>query len=50
MRSYRPAFSAEVAAAMMKGGHGVQFDPDILAVFLDSLEDLLGTQAIAVNI
>ncbi len=35
---------------MMTGGHGVQFDPDILNAFLDSLDDVLGPQEIAVNL
>jgi putative two-component system response regulator len=50
VRPYRPAFSVEEAAATMTSGHGVQFDPDILAVFLDSLEGVLGPQGIAVNV
>jgi putative two-component system response regulator len=49
-RPYRPAYSAEEAAAMMAGGHGVQFDPDILNAFLDSLDDVLGTEELAVNL
>jgi putative two-component system response regulator len=50
VRPYRPAYSPEEAAEMMTGGHGVQFDPEILAVFLDSHEDVLGPQEIAVNL
>jgi HD-GYP domain-containing protein (c-di-GMP phosphodiesterase class II) len=49
VRPYRPAYSAEEAAAMMTGGHGVQFDPDILNSFLDLLDEASGRE-IAVNL
>ncbi len=34
-RSYKEAFSCEKAVAIMKEGAGTQFDPQIIAVFLD---------------
>jgi putative two-component system response regulator len=45
-RPYRPAFSADDAAATMAAGQGAHFDPDILAIFRDSLEDVLGLREI----
>jgi HD-GYP domain-containing protein (c-di-GMP phosphodiesterase class II) len=50
VRPYRPAYAAEDAAAMMTGGRGVQFDPDVLNAFLDSLDDVLGRQEAAVSL
>ena len=49
VRPYRAAYSADEAAAMMAGGHGVQFDPDILNAFLDSLDEASGPE-LAVNL
>lgn len=40
-RCYRPAMSVDQAIAIMKGGRGTQFDPDLLDVFLASLDGIL---------
>jgi diguanylate cyclase (GGDEF)-like protein len=40
-RPYRPAFPPEVAVAMLVEGRGTQFDPLVLDLFLDSVDDLL---------
>jgi putative two-component system response regulator len=41
-RPYRPPFSVDEAVATMAAGRGAQFDPDMLAAFLDSLENVRG--------
>lgn len=33
-RIYKPAFSHEIAVEIIKGGHGSQFDPDVVDAFL----------------
>lgn len=41
MRPYRPPVPLEEAVASMRAGRGGSFDPAILDLFLDSLEDVL---------
>ncbi|HST70324.1 MAG TPA: HD domain-containing phosphohydrolase [Solirubrobacterales bacterium] len=38
-RPYRPAMSAEEAEAILKEGRGTQFDPEVVDVLLEHLED-----------
>ena len=45
-RVYRPAFSVDEAVEMMRALRGSQFDPEILDVFLNSLDDVLGVKAL----
>ena len=40
-RVYRPAFTVERAVEEMRLLRGTQFDPAVLDVFLDSLEEIL---------
>jgi putative two-component system response regulator len=40
-RVYRPAFTVEAAVEEMRLLRGTQFDPEVLDVFLDSLEEVL---------
>jgi PAS domain S-box-containing protein len=40
-RSYRPALPVAQAAAVMRDGRGTHFDPQIVDVLLDNLEDAL---------
>ena len=44
-RSYRPAMSVDEAVAVMKRGRGTQFDPQILDLLLDHLEEALSIRA-----
>jgi putative two-component system response regulator len=48
-RPYRRAFLAHEAVATMRVGHGAQFDPGVLAVFLDTLEDVRGQREIGTD-
>jgi putative two-component system response regulator len=45
-RVYRPAFSTEEAIDTMRSLRGSQFDPDLLDVFLDSLDEVLDVKAL----
>jgi putative two-component system response regulator len=38
-RSYKPAFPHEVTVEKMKEGRGIQFDPDLIDVFISIHED-----------
>jgi putative two-component system response regulator len=40
-RCYRPAFSADQAVEMIKAGRGSQFDPAIVDILLDNLDEAL---------
>jgi HD-GYP domain-containing protein (c-di-GMP phosphodiesterase class II) len=40
-RCYRPAFSTEQAVEMIKAGSGTQFDPAIVDILLDNLDEAL---------
>ncbi|HLI57485.1 MAG TPA: HD domain-containing phosphohydrolase, partial [Actinomycetota bacterium] len=40
-RVYRPAFPVDRAVEMMRAGRATQFDPDLLDLFLGSLDDVL---------
>ncbi len=40
-RCYRPAFPTDVAIEMIKAGRGTQFDPEIVDILLDHLDDAL---------
>jgi putative two-component system response regulator len=44
-RVYRPAFTVEKAVEEMRSLHGTQFDPSILDVFLDSLDEIREVKA-----
>jgi putative two-component system response regulator len=44
-RVYRAAFSLEKSLAIMREGHGTQFDPLVLDLFLDSIDDVLEIRA-----
>jgi putative two-component system response regulator len=43
-RSYKPAYSNEVALAILKEGRGTQFDPKIVDVFLECYDEILAAQ------
>ena len=45
-RVYRPAFTVEHAIAEMRVLRGIQFDPTMLDVFLDSLDEMLEVRAL----
>ncbi len=45
-RVYRPAFTVEHAIAEMRVLRGIQFDPAMLDVFLDSLDEMLEVRAL----
>lgn len=45
-RIYRPAFTVEHAVEEMRSLRGTQFDPTILDVFLDSLDEVLEVRAL----
>lgn len=45
-RIYRPAFTVESAVEEMRSLRGTQFDPEILDVFLDSLDEVLEVKAL----
>lgn len=40
-RVYKPAYGVEAAVEIMRGESARQFDPDLLEVFLESLDDVL---------
>jgi PAS domain S-box-containing protein len=44
-RCYRPAFSADQAVEMIKAGRGSQFDPAIVDILLDNLDEALFARA-----
>jgi PAS domain S-box-containing protein len=46
-RSYRSALSTDDAVAVMRDGTGTQFDPDIVDVLLDNLEEALAIRGLA---
>jgi putative two-component system response regulator len=46
-RPYRPAFSVGEATAMLMDGKGSQFDPEMLAAFSDSLQDVRKARELA---
>ena len=48
-RIYRPAFTVEQAIKEMKSLRGTQFDPAILDVFLDSLDEVFEVKALYEN-
>jgi len=43
-RCYRPAFSAEEAVAMIEAGRGTQFDPVVVDVLLENLDEALSAR------
>ena len=45
-RVYRPAFTVAHAIAEMRRLRGTQFDPAVLDVFLDSLDEMLEVKAL----
>lgn len=45
-RIYRPAFTIDSAVDEMRSLRGAQFDPEILDVFLDSLDEVLEVKAL----
>jgi putative two-component system response regulator len=48
-RVYRPAFTVELAVEEMRSLRGTQFDPAMLDVFLDSLDEMLAVKALYAN-
>jgi putative two-component system response regulator len=48
-RSYRPALSVKEAVAIMKEGSGSQFDPAMVAILLDHLDEALALRRTAVK-
>jgi putative two-component system response regulator len=48
-RIYRPAFTLESAVDEMRSLRGTQFDPEILDVFLGSLDEVLEVKALYIN-
>ncbi len=48
-RIYRPAFTVDSAVDEMRSLRGTQFDPEILDVFLDSLDEVLEVKALYIN-
>lgn len=40
-RVYRPAMAVDVAIGIMREGRGKHFDPDLLDLFLGSMDDIL---------
>jgi PAS domain S-box-containing protein len=45
-RSYRPAFSIDDAVAVIKDGRGTQFDPEIVDILFDHLEEALAIRSV----
>lgn len=45
-RSYRSALSMDDAIAVMRDGRGTQFDPEIVDVLLDNLEEVLAVRGL----
>jgi putative two-component system response regulator len=43
-RSYKPAYSSDVAIAILREGRGTQFDPKVVDVFFDCLDEILAVQ------
>jgi putative two-component system response regulator len=43
-RSYKPAYSNDVALAIIKEGRGTQFDPKVVDVFMDCYDEILAAQ------
>jgi len=39
-RVYKPSFPHDVAVAMIREGAGTQFDPDVVAAFLESADEI----------
>ena len=44
-RPYKPAYSNDDALRLLREGRGTQFDPQILDVFLENLDEILAVQA-----
>lgn len=42
---YRPAYSLGEALSIMRDGRGSHFDPAILDIFLDSMDDVLAIKS-----
>jgi putative two-component system response regulator len=43
-RSYKPAYSNEVALQILREGRGTQFDPNVVDAFLDSYDQIVEVQ------
>jgi putative two-component system response regulator len=46
-RAYRPAFSTSEAVSLLAEGRGTQFDPDVLDLLLDHLDEALAVREAA---
>ncbi len=44
-RSYKPAYSNEVATAILRDGRGTKFDPKVVDAFLECFDEVLAVQA-----
>jgi putative two-component system response regulator len=44
-RPYKPAYSNEEALAILREGRGTQFDPQVVDVFCENLDEILRIQA-----
>ena len=44
-RSYKPAYSNDVAMSILREGRGTQFDPKVVDVFFECLDEILAVQA-----
>jgi HD-GYP domain-containing protein (c-di-GMP phosphodiesterase class II) len=47
-RPYKAAFSADESLSIMREGRGKHFDPDLLDVFMDLADDVIGLDRLAV--
>jgi len=44
-RPYKPAYSIEEALQILREGRGTQFDPEVVDVFFDQLDEILAVVA-----
>ena len=44
-RPYKPAYSIEEALRILREGRGTQFDPQVVDVFFDQLDEILAVVA-----
>ncbi|MND01046.1 hypothetical protein D3C83_198760 [compost metagenome] len=43
-RSYKPAYSNDIALRILRDGRGTQFDPKIVDVFIDCFDEIATIQ------